>query len=79
MVSPINWSRAARSWVNDDVLASSVGQRAALALEQLDDGVAHLVDLVSVETLEHRAKTTQQGIEVQRRLGVLLGDRRTDR
>ena len=40
-------------------------QRPALALQQLDDGVADLVDLVAVQALEHRAQTAEQRVQVQ--------------
>ncbi len=51
-----------------------IRQRTALTLQQFEDGVAHLVDLGAVETLEYRPQTPEQRVEIQRRLGVLLGD-----
>ena len=52
------------------MVGQQVRQRAALALQQLDDGVADLVDLVAVEALEHRPQSAQQRVEIQRGLGV---------
>ena len=48
-------------------------QRPAVALQQLDDRVADLVDLRAVETLQDGPQATKQGVEVQRRLGVGRG------
>ena len=61
--------------MNALVVDSSVGQRAALALQQLDDGVADLVDLRAVQSLEHRAQSAEQRIEVECGLGVLPRNR----
>ena len=79
MTSPMSWSRAARFWVNALVVDKQIRQRATLALQQFDDGVAHLVDLGAVQPLEHRPQTAEQRVEIERGLGVLLRDGRSRR
>jgi hypothetical protein len=60
-------------------VGQQVRQRATLTLQQLEDGVAHLVDLAAVEAFEHRSQSAEQRIEIQRGLGVLLRNRRARR
>ena len=50
------------------------GQRAALALQQLHDCAADLVDLGSVEALEDWLQSAEEGIQVERGLRVLPRD-----
>ena len=79
ITSPMSWSRAASVWVKTLVLDSRFDNAPPWPCSSFDDGVADLVDLVAVQALEHRAQSAEQRVEVQRRLGVALGDRRARR